>query len=92
MASKKERNRLAAQAWMAQTEIDWRRKQEKALQSDNDLEIKEPEWATQEYILQLAGQLKRANDLQEKWLRTVVCIGTFYALLILYLAWKAVQL
>ena len=74
---------------MAQTEIDWRREQEKALQSDNDLEIKEPEWA---YILQLAGQLKRANDLQEKWLRTVVCIATFYALLILYLVWKAVQL
>ena len=35
---------------MAQTETDWRREQGKALQSDNDLEIKEPEWATQEYM------------------------------------------
>lgn len=94
MASRKLRNQLAAQAWMAQTEAEWRQEQEKALQRDDDFHIKEPEWATQEYILQLAGQLKRFNDLREKEFRVTVGFASIYALqflLIGYLIWKAVR-
>lgn len=34
MTSKRERNRLAAQAWMAQTETDYRKKQEEMARQD----------------------------------------------------------
>ena len=96
MVSRRERNRLAAQAWAAQTETEWRRQQEeKALQhNDPEGQDRPPAYTETEMYERWLAQTKKLYDqinqlFQMLGMMAVLCVLQF--LVIIFLAYMAVR-
>ena len=99
MASKKLRNQLAAQAWMAQAETDWRKEQEEKARQYKDAAPADPAhpagYTEGEMYLRWWRELQNTCKMLEKIFHALAGLGFLLALQALILAavaWKVFSL
>lgn len=103
MASKKLRNQLAAQAWMAQTEAEWREREiqekgsmrkEQEVAFDYKAHLNRMYLLTDQLFIEMKGLQREMSGQIKRILRTLAIMTFLFILQIIamaFLIWKAVR-